>query len=815
MLFNDVTTKTKTIDDIIPVFSIESGQLILQDGRVAIGFSVSGIEAEKLDSDEYDYAQTVLYGALKLLPEGSIVQKLDTYYYKQYEMSKKGKAFFERKTIDHFMERPILVHDGYLFISIGKLSERERNAANTFFAMGRNVIKNAFDNIDERQSVIEQIASEFISALKSIPGVNFKRLDDEGLQDLYLQYYNLEFDSTYQPINALRTFGSNSTHTAIGEKKVNIITMSGQGSPIEPYARNRQGITSPWIYPLANYLYFPHVLSISLRIENKEKVLKSLDSTAKIIRNLDFIMSQDNMIKREDILEFTEEVRSENKNIVSTNVSVIVYGSDATEVEANIQKTVSAFREMGSAECFIESLDTSNLLISNAPGNSDQNYRWLTMAGDNGVMYLNFLTKYISDLKGDLFCDRFGVPVLLNLFNTELENQNALVIGPTGSGKSYTMAWLIIQRFERNEPQIIIDVGGTYLSTSIALGGKYFEYDPENPLKFNPFLINREENKTFSMNDDKSNFLTNLITVIWKGRDGIIKQHERSVLNELLFNYYRSYNEKIIENPKSEALPTITDFYDFIIDYMHTHGENNEFIKQAGSFNFNEFLICLKPFAIGQYKDVLNSDSYEDLAEHKLIIFDMKKIKSNPVLYPIIGMIITELAGDQLARSPKINKWIYMDEAWSMLSDTMTDFIESMYRTIRKNNGSMTIITQSIYELLKSPIGKVIIINAATKYILRHTNTKEVGILAKELAFTEHEKEKILSLEITPAYRGIFIKQGEYGKAFRLELPYEVQAVLTSKPLERETLRELTAEYGGNIYAAISQFVELKKTGKL
>lgn len=813
MLFNDTTNRT--IDDIIPVFSIESSQLILQDGRVAVGFSVSGIEVEKLDSDQYDYAHTNLYGALKVLPEGTIVQKLDTYYYKEYGMPKKGKAYFERKTIDHFTERPILAHDGYLFISIGKLLDRERNAANTLFALGRSVVKNPFEGIEERQSLIEQVASEFASALMSIPGVKLKRMNDDSLQDLYLQYYNLEFDSTNQPKDALRSFSSNSTHTAIGEKRVNIITMSGQGSPIEPFARNKKGIISPWVYPLANYLYFPHILSISLRIENKERVLKGMDSTAKIIRNLDFMMSQDNMIKREEILEFTEEIRSDNKNIVSTNVSVIVYSSSDIEVEKNIQKTVSAFREMGGAECFIESLDTSNLLVSNAPGNSDQNYRWITMAGDNGAMYLNFLTKYNSDLRGDMFCDRFGVPILLNLFNTELENQNALVIGPTGSGKSYTMAWLIIQRFERNEPQIIIDVGGTYLSASLALGGKYFEYDPDRPLKFNPFLINRDKNKTFLMNDDKTNFLTNLITIIWKGRDGIIKQHERSVLNELLLNYYLAYNKEILEEPESESLPSLSSFYDFVIDYMESHKENNEFIKQTGSFNFNEFLICLKPFAIGQYKDVLNSDTYEDLASHKLIIFDMKKIKSNPTLYPIIGMIITELASDQLARLPKINKWIYMDEAWSMLSDTMTDFIELMYRTIRKNNGSMTIITQSIYELLNSPIGKVIIVNAATKYILHHDNTKEVGILSTELAFTAHEKEKILSLEIAPEYREIFIKQAEYGKVYRLELPYEVQAVLTSKPIERETLRDLTAEYGGNIYAAIQQFVELKKTGKL
>ena len=470
---------------------------------------------------------------------------------------------------------------------------------------------------------------------------------------------------------------------------------------------------------------------------------------------------------------------------------------------------------MGSSECFIESLDSANLFIANAPGNSDQNYRWLTMTGDNGAVYLNFLTKYTSDLQGDVLCDRFGTPILLNLFDTELENQNAIVIGPTGSGKSFTMAWFLVQRFDRGEPQIIIDNGGTYLSASIALGGKYYEYDPERPLKFNPFLVERNSDRTFSLNGNKNNFLTNLLTVVWKGKDGTVRQSERSVLNELLLHYYIAYNKKVINDETFTSLPSLVGFYDFVIDYIDTSSTDKEFQKQAGSFNFDEFLLCLKPFAIGQYKEVLNSEIYEDLAAEKLIIFDMKKIKSNPILYPIVGMLITELASDQLARYPKVCKWVYMDEAWSMLSDTMSDFIELMYRTIRKNNGSMTIITQSIHELRKSSIGQVIKVNAATKYILRHTSTEDIDVLTKELSFTNHEKDKILSLVKTDKYREVFIKQGDYGRAYRLEAPYSIQAVSTSKPNERETLRDLTAEYGGDIYAAIGQYVELKKTGKL
>ncbi|GAB3283823.1 TraG family conjugative transposon ATPase [Larkinella harenae] len=808
-----VTAKTKrTIDTVVPVFSVESDQLILQDGRVAVGFAVGGIETEKLTAHQYDSLNTLLYNALKTLPEGTVVQKIDAFYYKAYQASKKDKTYFHNRTTEHFEERPILLHRAYLFLSVGPLGERERNAANTFFAMGKSVLNNPFDQLEQRQSAIEYLAQDFISTLASFEGISLNRLTNDELQNLYLQYINLEFDPDHQPTDAVRTFAPATTHAALGEKRINIVTLSGQGSPMEPFAPNKQTIMSPWVYPLLHPLYFPHLLSVSLKILNREKVLSGMDTTAKVIKNLDFMMTQDNMIKREELLDFTREVRAENKNIVSANVSLILHSAHETEVDYQLQKAVSAFRDMGSAECFIESLDTANLFIANAPGNSNQNYRWLVMSGDNGAMYLNFVTQYRSALRGDLLCDRNGVPVLLNLFNTDLQNQNALVIGPTGSGKSFTMAWFLLQRFERGEPQIIIDVGGTYLSLSTALGGRYFEYDPDRPLRFNPFLVPRQSDGTYSMQNDKLNFLTNLLLVIWKGTEGTVRQSERSVLTELIVTYYQQYNQAV--NPASLP-PTLLGFYEFLLDYIEGTAPENEFKKQVGSFNFSDFLLCLKPFATGQYKDILNAPEHEDLAGHPLIVFDMKRIKSNPMLYPIIGMLITELAADQLARYPDISKWIYMDEAWSMLSETMTDFIELMYRTIRKNKGSMTIITQGIHEIQRSPIGKAILVNADTKYILRHNDAQEVETVGKALAFTQHEKQKILSLALKETYREIFIKQGEYGKVFRLEVPFAVQAVLTSKPDERNTLRGLTEAYDGDIYAAIRQFVELKKSGEL
>jgi type IV secretory pathway VirB4 component len=227
-------------------------------------------------------------------------------------------------------------------------------------------------------------------------------------------------------------------------------------------------------------------------------------------------------------------------------------------------------------------------------------------------------------------------------------------------------------------------------------------------------------------------------------------------------------------------------------------------------FNAAQFLVVLKPFVEGEYKAVLNADREIDISDFRLVCFDMAKVKSDPSLYPVISMLITELALDQVRKFPSDQKYIYMDEAWSMLSDSMGDWVESMYRTIRKNNGSMCIITQGIDEIIESGVGSAIIANAQTQIILNHTDKNQVAKVAKHLGFTDHEVDKINSIRKGKGYRELFIKQGDVGKIYCLEVCPHLDAVLSSKPQERNYLRELTKRYSGNIHFAVDQYIEDK-----
>lgn len=103
-------------------------------------------------------------------------------------------------------------------------------------------------------------------------------------------------------------------------------------------------------------------------------------------------------------------------------------------------------------------------------------------------------STYLSDLKGHLYNDRFGNPALINLWdNKALNNRNKIVIGPSGSGKSFWLNNYIYQSYELGNDITIIDIGGSYRSMINLNRGKYFDSTNQKQFAFNPFLCERDK----------------------------------------------------------------------------------------------------------------------------------------------------------------------------------------------------------------------------------------------------------------------------------------------------------------------------------
>ncbi|MCC2548508.1 type IV secretion system protein VirB4 [Hymenobacter sp. BT175] len=815
------TPKTTAFNAVMPVHSFEENKVVFKDGRVAVGFVIEPAEMESWTVEDYDAFQTTLVGVMRPLPVGTIVQKTDVYYDRPYREDKTQQTYFEGKMNKHFFERLVLFQKSYLFLSFAPVAVKttRTNAVNALVARaGEALIKNPFAQLVQTLEVAESSAVEFTQGIKNLGGVAFERMNSREIHQLYLQYFNLNFDG--QPTRQEREIGNDLGTLSVGEHKVNILSMVGQGSEAHAAVKNSYGVTAPMLYPLTHVLQCPHVLTQAMLVQDTRAELSSLDTDRKLNASLSFLSTQDNALRAAEVEEFTAEVRAENKQIVGLHLSLLLWDTNDNSRRENVEKATAAFRYMFGTESVVESYLALPVFFGLLPGNAYQvPDRWLTCSSDRGACYTHWTATYKTDPVGEYLTDRFRNLVQVNLFNTALDNQNAIVIGPSGSGKSYTFGNLIVQRFEKGARQIIMDVGGTYRNVLQSLNGEdfdntYFEYDPARPIEFNPFIVPRDASGKWLYNDEKTNFHLALLAALWKGgKDTGLDKSERTILSRFLIEYYACLNESDRLNQKDEEFPGMESFYRFVEQFDHEmqkpvavpgegmeadplDGARRQYQKNLKYIDMHQFFLVLGQYVTGgRYEKVLNAQRDVDLSEYRLICFDLAKVQADPDLYPVVAMLITELSLDLFRKFPDDVKYIALDEAWTMLSGVLSEFIESMYRTIRKTNGSVTIITQGITEITSSKIGPAIINNSATKIILRHINPDSLAQLQPPLGLTGHEMDLIKSVRSTDALREIFIKQGAKGKIFGVEASPQLDAILTSKPVERNYLNKLVKFY--------------------
>ncbi len=765
--------------------------MIMKDGRAVVGYSLSLEETEKWDGPAFkDYIRRFKQ-ALRELPKGMVIHRIDVYFNESYKLSPNIHHYFSHSNDNHFFERPQLKHLAYLFFSLGHQKQPDSNPINTIYSLGKAAFPNQFQDIEGRISQVEKYGEGFTQGV----GMKTKLLKNGDLKNIVLQYLNLEFSK--EPKNLHRQICPQKNGMVLGEKWVNIVDMIDQGNSVKHFSRYQE-VENPFIAPLTHYLKIPHILSTMIKIEDTERELKKLDTEGKIIQSLLGLIGQSGIIKGEELGEFTDDIRRNSQKIVSTNVSIILWTYGEKEKQQAIQKAINAFQEMGGSRPFVESQDTTNLFFSMIPGNGAQQFRWIKMTGENACIYQHHTTLYKSDQQGISLCDRLGNRIRLDLFHDQLSNKNGIVIGPSGSGKSFTIGSIILQRYEQGAKQIIIDLGGSYENVMSALGGKYMKYDVEHPFSFNPFQVPILDNKHY-LSEDKVIFITAVLASIWK-KDSSLTKEEQAILSKLLSNYYLQLD--------LEDKPNLTTFYTWLTKNQNHIKIGDGITRNTSHFDMESLLLVLEPFAFGQYSSLLNSEDNIDISSHKIIAFDIAGIKDNPVLYPIISLLITELALDTIRKFPEQRKYLYMDEAWSMLSDTMGGFVERMYRTIRKNKGGIYIITQGISEILQSSVGAPILANADIKIVLNHSDHTQLGKIGSVLGLTAHELSKIQSMKKEKNRREVFIKTGNYGKVYFLEVSREISILLSSTPEERDKLKKIKIAKRGNIRLALDEFLQ-------
>ena len=517
-----------------------------------------------------------------------------------------------------------------------------------------------------------------------------------------------------------------------------------------------------------------------------------------------------NLIAVEDIKRVQEVIARENKQLVYTHYNLIVTVSPDTDIQKCTNHLENAFGRMG-IHISKRAYNQLELFVNSFPGNcygmNDDYDRFMTL-GDAAtcLMYKEKIVHSEDTPFKVYYTDRQGVPVAIDISGKEgrnklTDNSNFFVLGPSGSGKSFYVNSMVRQAHEQDTDIVLVDTGNSYEGLCEYFGGKYISYTEEHPITMNPFKIRREE-----WNIEKLGFLKNLVMLIWKGSQGTVSKTEDRLIEQVINEYYDAYfTTKRVSNL------CFNSFYEFSTERLPKICEENG----LHGIDLSSYNYLLKDFYKGGSHDVtLNENMDSSLFDETFIVFEIDSIKDDPLLFPLVTLIIMDVFLQKM-RIKKNRKMLIIEEAWKAIaSPMMAEYIKYLYKTARKFWASVGVVTQEIQDIIGSEIVKEAIINNSdVVMLLDQSKFKErFDTIKAILGLTNVDCKKIFTInrlenkEGRSFFREVFIRRGQTSNVYGVEEPHECYMTYTTERAEKEALKLYKRELKCNHQQAIEAY---------
>ena len=568
-----------------------------------------------------------------------------------------------------------------------------------------------------------------------------------------------------------------------------------------------------------------------------------------------------NLIAVEDIKAVEQVIARENKQLVYCHFNLIVTVDSGADLQKCTNHLENVFGRVG-VHISQRAYNQLELFVSSFPGNCyslNPDYdRFLTLSdAASCLMYKEHTTRSEQSSLKVYYTDRQGVPVAIDISGKEgavklTDNSNFFCLGPSGSGKSFHMNSVVRQLWEQNTDVVMVDTGNSSEGLCEYVGGKYISYTEENPITMNPFRIQREE-----LNVEKVGFLKNLIMLIWKGSNGQVTKTEDRLIEQVITEYYEAYfngfrgynasqrdalHKKYLIETATMGRPTDTneDVEERINKRIKEMEDRRKALKVT-ELSFNSFYeystqripyICnensitgidistynymlMDFYKGGSHERTLNENLDSTLFEETFIVFEIDTIKDDPLLFPLVTLIIMDVFIQKM-RIKKNRKVLVIEEAWkAVASPMMAEYIKYLYKTARKFWAMVGVVTQELQDIIGSPIVKEAIINNSDVIMLLDQGKfkERFDEIKAILGLTDVECRKIFTInrldnkDGRAFFREVFIRRGLSSDVYGVEEPRECYMTYTTERAEKEALKLYKAELKCTHQQAIEAYV--------
>ena len=345
---------------------------------------------------------------------------------------------------------------------------------------------------------------------------------------------------------------------------------------------------------------------------------------------------------------------------------------------------------------------------------------------------------------------------------------HTFICGPTGSGKTVLIGFLIAMLERHGATQIIFDKDRGLEILVRALRGEYLALKQGVPTGFNPLQL--------PPTPAHAEFLKAWLQLLVRPAGGraLTAREERDL-------------EQALRGTLSLAAPARR--LSRLIEYLDPTDAEGLYARLSRWCEVSR----------GEYAWVF--DNPQDsivarLAGRPVVGFDASEFLDHSLTRAPVTLYMFHLVR-QLLDGRRLVCW--MDEFWRLLADSAFEsFAREGPKTWRKLNGVMCLATQSTSDVLDSPISRTIIEQTATKVFFPNADASPEEYCGG-FGLTEREF-RLIKEQLEPGSRSFLVKQGHQSIVCRLDLQgFDGElAVISGRARHLERLQRLLKEQGAD-----------------
>lgn len=529
------------------------------------------------------------------------------------------------------------------------------------------------------------------------------------------------------------------------------------------------------LYDKVNQIPCPFLISFHVRlVKNKNSgfltSLKAIDTEKSANSKQRFFLTH--LVKKSQEINFIQSRLDEGDKLVQTYFQITLFSTPKQIVTVE-NALVSLYEGLGFKLQKITKLQWQSFLLALPMRMTEMVNdlklfgRFYTMTAFNAAN----LVPVLSEWKGTktphlLFVGRRGQLAPFSPFDNERGNFNLAIAALSGSGKSVLGQEYVNGLRATGGKVWVIDIGRSFQHSSQLAGATFIDFDPARPICMNPF------SKMTKCEEEEINLLKPLLATM--ARPSSQPSDEEFI-----------YIEQAIKAVWQEhyQATSITRIANWLSN--HTSPIAN-----------NLALLLYSYTADGMYAPYFEGEAQLNL-DDPFTVLELENIEGNPqFLRMLLMLLMLQIKQSMLFGSKLQTKTILIDEYWRYSKDDspavqiMGKFIAELARTLRKYNGSLVTIVQSVSDYFTNPSAMAVYNNSDFLITLsQKAETIDHLSLNHQLSLNPLSEKLYKSIEKTNEYAECIIKGPAGLSVHRLILDPYARVLYSSKGEEVQAIK--------------------------